>query len=199
MESAILKCASHKILENMIIFGNNKMEFCTQILENLYGPHVNMFTLNTSQYSDIGLKTLRTHIISFIDAESFFENPVGFKCVIFADTNKLSIEIQYALRRIIEIYTNIRFIFLTNDINNIHASLLSRLLVVRLKHAVLETELVSGDHLYHWLESHYSHALSPLLDKSLDMHLPHELITRMQDIRATPFNGTLYLGGKDII
>ncbi len=196
MESAILKCASHKILENMIIFGNNKHDFCNQILENLYGPHVNVFTLNTGQFNDIGLKTLRNHIISFIDAESFFPNPASFKCVIFTDMNKLSIEIQYALRRIVEIYTNIRFIFLTNDIHNIHASLLSRLLIIRLKYIPppsLNYEK-TDEHLYNWLEMNYTHPLAPLLDKSLDIHLPQKLITMMQNIHATPFNGSCILG-----
>ncbi len=150
-----MKCAANKLLENLIIIGSNKRTFCNSILKQLYGPHINIFSLNTSQYNDIGLKTLRMHIISFIDSDSFLSNPVGFKCVIFEDTNKLSVETQYALRRIIEVYTNIRFIFLIDDINNIHSSLLSRLLVVRL-HPTCAASIGGEVELFYWLDHNKS-------------------------------------------
>ena len=72
-----------------------------------------------------GIKYIREEIVSFVK----FQLPVNikFKCVLLYDAEYLTIDSQYLLRRIIEIYShNTRFIIITRDKDKLLKPIISR-------------------------------------------------------------------------
>jgi len=86
-----------------------------------------------------GIKNIREEIVSFVK----FQLPVNikFKCVLLYDAEYLTIDSQYLLRRIIEIYShNTRFIIITRDKDKLLKPIISRFIHIYKE----ENEYING-------------------------------------------------------
>ena len=84
----------------------------------------NILVLNASD--DRNISTVRNEIKSFASSNAIFYT-FGIKVIILDEADAMTSQAQMALRRIIEIYsTNIRFIIICNNIDNILQAIQSR-------------------------------------------------------------------------
>ena len=110
------------ILENMLndnslphllfygISGTGKTSTITSLAKKLYKNNVNLMVMKLDASDDRGINTVREEIKGFAEKKSMFQK--GVKLIILDEADSMTFDAQFALRRIIEKYSDLtRFCF----------------------------------------------------------------------------------------
>lgn len=125
------------ILENMLndnslphllfygISGTGKTSTITSLAKKLYKNNVNLMVMKLDASDDRGINTVREEIKGFAEKKSMFQK--GVKLIILDEADSMTFDAQFALRRIIEKYSDLtRFCLICNYENKIIPALRSR-------------------------------------------------------------------------
>ena len=105
--------------------GTGKTSTALVISKYIFSDASNSNILELNASDDRNISTVRNEIKSFASSNAIFSN--GIKVIILDEADAMTSQAQMALRRIIEIYsTNIRFIIICNNIDNILQAIQSR-------------------------------------------------------------------------
>jgi len=123
-------------IEHMLFYGSNSTgktssihAFCNQY----YGKYYKDCVLDLNASDDRGINIIRNNIKQFAGTKSLLHNKV-VKMVILDEVDNMTIDAQYALRRIIELYTsNVRFCLICNYLHKIHTAIYSRCVILKFK------------------------------------------------------------------
>lgn len=123
-------------IEHMLFYGCNSTgktssihAFCNQY----YGKYYKDCVLDLNASDDRGINIIRNNIKQFAGTKSLLHNKV-VKMVILDEVDNMTIDAQYALRRIIELYTsNVRFCLICNYLHKIHTAIYSRCIILKFK------------------------------------------------------------------
>ena len=105
--------------------GTGKTSTALVISKYLFNDSVESNILELNASDDRNISTVRNEIKSFASSNAIFSD--GIKIIILDEADAMTSQAQMALRRIIEIYsTNVRFIIICNNIDNILQAIQSR-------------------------------------------------------------------------
>jgi replication factor C subunit 3/5 len=126
--TTIKSLLNNNIFPNMIFYGPSGIGKTTIILaiaKQIYGNDFNIMTLIIDSINDRGITIIRDEIKEFIDKKPMFNKST--QLIIIDDVDSITIDAQFALRRIIEKYSSsIRFCFICNNKNKIIPAIQSR-------------------------------------------------------------------------
>ena len=129
------KLVRDEFIPNLIFHGpqcSGKKTMMKYLINQLYPDNalcIDNNTLYINILKDCSITSIRQKLKLFIIVEPIFCDDInhGIKLIIFDMIEYINIEIQYALRRIIEDHSNkIIFLFITNNINSVIKSIQSR-------------------------------------------------------------------------
>ena len=123
-------------IEHMLFYGSNstgKTSTIHAFCKEYYGKYYNDCVLDLNASDDRGINIIRNNIKQFANTKSLLHNKV-VKMIILDEVDNMTIDAQYALRRIIELYTsNVRFCLICNYLHKIHTAIYSRCIILKFK------------------------------------------------------------------
>lgn len=124
-------------IEHMLFYGSNSTGKTSSIhafCKEYYGNFYNDCVLDLNASDDRGINIIRNNIKQFCSTKSLLHNKV-VKMIILDEVDNMTIDAQYALRRIIEIYSkNVRFCLICNYLHKIHSAIYSRCIILKFVH-----------------------------------------------------------------
>lgn len=117
-------------IPHLLFYGNVENNNIINEIHNMIGSKDYILEMNCAISKSI--KNIREDIISFVK----YQTPphIKFKCVLLYDAEYLTIDAQYLLRRVIEIYSNnTRFIMITKNKDKLLKPIRSRFIPIYLK------------------------------------------------------------------
>lgn len=126
-----------KMIKNMLLSGSlphllfhgtsgtGKTSIILTIAKELYGNNMNLMVMKLDASDDRGINSVREEIKGFADKKNMFQ--VGVKLIILDEADSMTYDAQFALRRIIEKYSNnTRFCLICNYENKIIPAIRAR-------------------------------------------------------------------------
>ncbi|KAK2953134.1 putative Replication factor C subunit 5 [Blattamonas nauphoetae] len=105
--------------------GTGKTTTILALARKMYGPQFGMMTLELNASDDRGIDTVRNQVKSFAGTKNCFSKLP--KLIILDECDAMIKEAQFALRRVVEMYSsNARFCLICNYVNRIIPALQSR-------------------------------------------------------------------------
>ncbi|KAF5725319.1 replication factor C subunit 3-like [Tripterygium wilfordii] len=152
------KLTSENRLPHLLLYGppgTGKTSTILAVARKLYGPQYHNMILEMNASDDRGIDVVRQQIQDFASTQSFsFGVKSSVKLVLLDESDAMTKDAQFALRRVIEKYTkNTRFALICNHVNKIIPALQSRCtrfrfapldpihVTERLKHVITEERL----------------------------------------------------------
>lgn len=127
-------------IPNMLIYGHNgtgKTSLIHAICNEYYGNTYYDCVLDFNASDDRGIKAIRSSIKKFVSTKSYTKK---IKLVILDEFDNITIDAQYALRRIIENFSsNVRFCFICNFIHKIIPSIISRCVFIQMNNISIDS------------------------------------------------------------
>ena len=124
------KFIEHKNIPHMIFYGMSGVGKTATIMafaKNIYGDNYKDNILDFTASNDRGIKSIRNKIKSISKEITNNCNNIPWKIILLDDADNISLDSQFALRRIIEQYSKTtRFCIICNNINNIIDPIVSR-------------------------------------------------------------------------
>ena len=124
---------NNKKLPHMIFYGpagTGKTSSIVSCAKEIYGENYNMMVLELNASNDRGINTVRQQVKDFASNCQFFVK--GVMLVILDEADAMTYDAQFALRRIIENYSNnVRFCLICNYISKIIHAIQSRCILFR--------------------------------------------------------------------
>lgn len=121
-------------IDHMLFYGSNSTGKTSSIhafCKEYYGTFYNECVLDLNASDDRGINIIRNNIKQFCSTKSLLHNKV-VKMIILDEVDNMTIDAQYALRRIIEIYSkNVRFCLICNYLHKIHSAIYSRCIILK--------------------------------------------------------------------
>jgi DNA polymerase III delta prime subunit len=115
-------------LPHLLFYGNSgtgKSLVSSIISKILYNKNEALMVLSLHSCDDRGIGAVRENIKSFAEKINMFIN--GTRMIILDETDSMTTDAQFALRRIIEVYSeNVRFILICNNLKKIIPALRAR-------------------------------------------------------------------------
>jgi DNA polymerase III delta prime subunit len=123
-------------IDHMLFYGSNSTGKTSSIhafCNEYYGKYYKDCVLDLNASDDRGINVIRNNIKQFANTKSLLHNKV-VKMIILDEVDNMTIDAQYALRRIIELYTsNVRFCLICNYLHKIHSAIYSRCIIFKFK------------------------------------------------------------------
>ena len=123
-------------IEHLLLYGSNSTGKTSSIhafCKEYYGKYYKDCVLDLNASDDRGINIIRNNIKQFANTKSLLHNKV-VKMIILDEVDNMTIDAQYALRRIIELYTsNVRFCLICNYLHKIHSAIYSRCVILKFK------------------------------------------------------------------
>ncbi|KAF5735496.1 replication factor C subunit 3-like [Tripterygium wilfordii] len=152
------RLTSENRLPHLLLYGppgTGKTSTILAVARKLYGPQYHNMILEMNASDDRGIDVVRQQIQDFASTQSFsFGVKASVKLVLLDESDAMTKDAQFALRRVIEKYTkNTRFALICNHVNKIIPALQSRCtrfrfapldpihVTERLKHVIAEERL----------------------------------------------------------
>ena len=105
--------------------GTGKTSMIMAIANKIYGKNVRLMVMKLDASDDRGINSVRDDIKGFAEKTNMFQK--GIKLIILDEVDAMTFDAQFALRRIIEIYSSsIRFCLICNYENKIIPAIRSR-------------------------------------------------------------------------
>jgi replication factor C subunit 3/5 len=105
--------------------GTGKTSMIMAIANKIYGKNIRLMVLKLDASDDRGINSVRDDIKGFAEKTNMFQK--GTKLVILDEVDAMTFDAQFALRRIIEIYSaSVRFCLICNYENKIIPAIRSR-------------------------------------------------------------------------
>ena len=105
--------------------GTGKTSLILALAKELYGNNVNLMVMKLDASDDRGINSVREEIKGFAERKNMFNN--GVKLIILDEADSMTFDAQFALRKIIEKYSNTtRFCLICNYENKIIPAIRSR-------------------------------------------------------------------------
>lgn len=105
--------------------GTGKTSIIITIAKELYGNNMNLMVMKLDASDDRGINSVREEIKGFAEKKNMFQK--GIKLIILDEADSMTFDAQFALRRIIEKYSNsTRFCLICNYENKIIPAIRSR-------------------------------------------------------------------------
>jgi replication factor C subunit 3/5 len=105
--------------------GTGKTSLILALAKELYGENVNLMVMKLDASDDRGINSVREEIKGFAEKKNMFYK--GVKLIILDEADSMTFDAQFALRRIIEKYSeNTRFCLICNYENKIIPAIRSR-------------------------------------------------------------------------
>ena len=105
--------------------GTGKTSMILAIATKIYGKNIRLMVLKLDASDDRGINSVRDDIKGFAGKTNMFQK--GIKLIILDEVDAMTFDAQFALRRIIEIYsTTVRFCLICNYENKIIPAIRSR-------------------------------------------------------------------------
>lgn len=118
-------------ISNMLFYGRpstGKTSTILALCREYYGDSFFDCVLDLNSVYDIGINIVRNDIKNFASTKSY----TGKKKIILIDVDNITIDAQYALRRIIEKYSNnARFVLICINLHKIIPSIYSRCVIIK--------------------------------------------------------------------
>lgn len=135
---------SHNNIPNIILSGppgTGKSVFINILLKKIYNNNKNMY-IEINGATEKGINFVREKIKEFIKYKPFKSSSVPFKLIVIDCADQLSIDSQFALRRIIEINSHsTRFCLICDILNNIDTALQSRCIILQFSNIPFSIQL----------------------------------------------------------
>ncbi len=113
--------------------GTGKTTTARAIANKIYGNLISTMVLELNSSDERGIETVREKIKEFACTQKIFDSQI--KMIILDEVDAMTNEAQFALRRIIENYTeNVRFCLICNYVNKVIPALQSRCTRFRFSH-----------------------------------------------------------------
>ena len=129
----ILKLIENNRLPHLLFHGNSgvgKTSTIDGIVEKIYGKYKKMMVMKLDASDDRGINTVREEIKGFAEKQNILNK--GVKLIILDEADSMTYDAQFALRRIIEKYSdNTRFCLICNYENKIIQPIKSRCVNIR--------------------------------------------------------------------
>ena len=124
--------------------GTGKTSTIMALAKELYGNNINLMTMKLDASDDRGINSVREEIKGFAEKKNMFQK--GVKLIILDEADSMTFDAQFALRRIIEKYSETtRFCLICNYENKIIPAIRSRCANFRFnpinKNEIIETLL----------------------------------------------------------
>ena len=124
----IKKLINADVLPHLLFYGpsgTGKTSTIMAIANELYGNNIRLMIMKLDASDDRGINSVREDIKSFADRTNMFIN--GIKLIILDEADSMTVDAQFALRRIIEKYSDtLRFCLICNYENKIIPAIKSR-------------------------------------------------------------------------
>jgi replication factor C subunit 3/5 len=124
----IKKLIKANVLPHLLFYGppgTGKTSTILTIANELYGNNIKLMVMKLDASDDRGINSVREDIKSFADKTNMFI--LGVKLIILDEADSMTVDAQFALRRIIEIYSDtLRFCLICNYENKIIPAIKSR-------------------------------------------------------------------------
>jgi replication factor C subunit 3/5 len=105
--------------------GTGKTSLILSLARELYGNNINLMVMKLDASDDRGINSVREDIKGFAEKNNMFQK--GVKLIILDEADSMTFDAQFALRRIIEKYSNnTRFCLICNYENKIIPAIRSR-------------------------------------------------------------------------
>jgi len=105
--------------------GTGKTSMILAIAKNIYGKNMRLMVMKLDASDDRGINSVRDDIKGFAEKTNMFQK--GIKLIILDEVDAMTFDAQFALRRIIEIYSSsVRFCLICNYENKIIPAIRSR-------------------------------------------------------------------------
>jgi len=105
--------------------GTGKTSLTTALANKIYGKNIRLMVLKLDASDDRGINSVRDDIKGFAEKRNMFQ--MGTKLIILDEVDAMTFDAQFALRRIIEIYSStVRFCLICNYENKIIPAIRSR-------------------------------------------------------------------------
>ena len=101
----IKKLIKAEVLPHLLFYGpsgTGKTSTIMAIANELYGNNIRLMVMKLDASDDRGINSVRTEIKGFADRTNMFIN--GVKLIILDEADSMTVDAQFALRRIIEKY-----------------------------------------------------------------------------------------------
>ncbi|EGR31962.1 replication factor c subunit, putative [Ichthyophthirius multifiliis] len=129
-------------LPNLLFYGppgTGKTSTIVAIAKQLYGNSYKQMVLELNASDDRGINVVRDQIKTFAGTANFSAAGKGTKLIILDEADQMTNQAQFALRRIIEKYSNnARFCLICNYVSKIIPALQSRCTRFKFKHIPIE-------------------------------------------------------------
>jgi len=154
----LYECMKNERLPHMLFYGpsgTGKTSSIMALCKEYFGEHYKSMILELNGSDDRGINVIRTQIKNFAKVKNLFcgcnDKP---KIVILDEADSLTIDAQFALRRVIEKYTsNVRFCLICNYINRVIPAVQSRCMIFKFPKLKMENmierieEILSNENL----------------------------------------------------
>jgi len=124
----IKKLLENNVLPHLLFHGSpgtGKTSTILSIANEMYGSNIKLMTMKLDASDDRGINSVREDIKGFAERSNMFCN--GVKLIILDEADSMTFDAQFALRRIIEKYSEtIRFCLICNYENKIIPAIRSR-------------------------------------------------------------------------
>lgn len=126
-----------KTFPNIILFGTSgigKTSIMKAYVNQLFGNYAQYMSLEINASEERGISVVRNMISQFSMSKQCCDNSFNIKLVILDEVDSMTIDAQLALKNIIDSYScTTRFCLICNCVKNLHYSLISRCVKLRMK------------------------------------------------------------------
>ena len=124
----IKKLLENETLPHLLFHGSpgtGKTSMIMAIANKIYGKNIRLMVMKLDASDDRGINSVRDDIKGFAEKTNMFQK--GIKLIILDEVDAMTFDAQFALRRIIEIYSStVRFCLICNYENKIISAIRSR-------------------------------------------------------------------------
>jgi replication factor C subunit 3/5 len=141
--NALKHFIKNKTLPNLLFYGppgSGKTSTILVLAKQIYKEKLNTMVLELNASDNRNIQVVRKVIREFASTKNMFAD--GFKLIILDEVDSMTVDAQFCLRRIIEMYSeNVRFCFICNYIGKIIPAIQSR--CTRFKFIPIPNQLIT--------------------------------------------------------